>query len=426
MIQVLIGADQVVTCQGPPRLRRGTEMSDLGVIEGGAVAFEQGGKIAAVGSESEIRRDFPQAKVVEVEGVLFPGFVDCHTHAVFGAARLADHERRARGVSYMEIAAAGGGILSSVRDVRKRTVEDLTDLLSRRLLWLLANGTTTVEVKSGYGLETAAELRQLQAIAAVSNGTLPNLVPTFLGAHEVPPEHRENPDSYLGLVVDEMLPKVAESGLARFCDVFCEPGVFTPEQSRRVLSAASQHGLALKIHADELEGSGGAELAAELGALSAEHLAAISGQGIAALAGSETAAVLLPGTMMYLGGRAQAPARRLIDAGAGVALATDFNPGSSPGMSLPLMATLGVSQMGMLPAEAIVAITANGAAAVGEAAVAGQIAPGYRADLALAAVQDWREIPYWYGANFVSEVWIGGVPCHSRRRPIDSLGWGDL
>ncbi len=422
MSTILTGATQVVTCSGPPRLRRGAEMSELNVIEKGVVIVGDDGNISSVGASEDLRRDYPDAEVVEVRGVLFPGFVDCHTHAVFGFARTADHERRARGISYMEIAAAGGGILSSVKDVRERTVEDLTDLLRKRLSWLVANGTTTVEVKSGYGLETAAELRQLAAIRKVSNDPAPAVISTFLGAHEVPPEHRANPDEYLDLVIDEMIPAVAERDLARFCDVFCEPGVFTPEQSRRVLHAASTHGMVPKLHADELHGSGGAELAVELGAVSADHLAAISDDGIEALANSDTAAVLLPGTMMYLGERAPAPARKLIDSGAGVALSTDFNPGSSPGTSLPFMATLGVSQMRMLPAEAIIAITANGAAAVGEANSRGQIAEGYRADMTLAAIEDWRELPYWYGSDFISEVWVGGVPCHSSRRSVDSLG----
>jgi len=422
MTKILLGASQVVTCAGPARLRRGEEMADLDIIPHGAVAIADDGLISAVGPAEQVQQDFADAEVTEVRGVLFPGFVDCHTHAVFGAARLADHERRARGISYMEIAAAGGGILSSVNDVRERSVEDLTALLRKRLAWLVANGTTTVEVKSGYGLEKTAELRQLEAIEAVAGDPAPAVIPTFLGAHEVPPEYRASPDEYLEIVIDEMLPAVAQRGLARFCDVFCEPGVFTPTQSRRVLEAAQSHGLQPKLHADELEGSGGAELAVELGAASADHLAAISDEGMNVLAHSETAAVLLPGTMMYLGGRGQAPARKLIDAGAGVALATDFNPGSSPGTSLPFMATLGVSQLGMLPAETIVAITVNGAAAVGEATTRGQIADGFRADLTLLAVEDWRELPYWYGANFVSEVWVGGVPCHSSRRSVDSLG----
>lgn len=395
-------------------------MSELEVLEGAAVLVGADGKIEAVGPYSELRGRSRNAEVVEVEGVLFPGFIDAHTHAVFGAPRLADHELRARGVEYREIAAQGGGILSSVRDVRERAFEELLDLTRRRLGQLLAHGTTTVEVKSGYGLELEAELKQLQVIAALSGGP-PVVVPTFLGAHEVPVEYRSDPERYLDLVIGEMLPAVVEKRWARFCDVFCEPGVYTVEQARRVLEAAKGMGLGLKLHADELEGSGGAELACELGAVSADHLAAISDRGIELLAASDTVAVLLPGTMWFLGRNRQAPARRLIDAGGAVALATDFNPGSSPGMSLPLMAMCGVSQMRMLPAEAVTAITVNAAAAVSEAHRRGQIAPGFQADLVLLAIKDWREMPYWYGVNLVREVWVGGVACHPSRRPVHYL-----
>jgi imidazolonepropionase len=395
-------------------------MRELDVLDDGAVLLADDGRIGAVGATRDLRRAHPDAQVVDVDGVLFPGFVDCHTHAVFGAARLADHERRAHGVGYKEIAAAGGGILSSVRDVRERSPDELTDLTRRRLNHLLALGTTTVEVKSGYGLAVDAELKQLEVTAAVSNGG-PSVVPTFLGAHEVPAEYRSHPDEYVDLVVREMLPAVERQGIARYCDVFCEPGVFTVDQSRRVLEAALRHGMELKIHADELDPSGGAELAAVLGAVSADHLAAISEAGITALAHSETVAVLLPGTMMFLGQRRQAPARRLVDAGAAVALATDFNPGSSPGMSLPLMATLAVSQAGLVPAEAVIAMTANGAAAVGEGHTRGQIAPGFRADLTLVAVRDWRELVYWYGANLVTTVWVAGVACHPGAGSVNFL-----
>jgi len=395
-------------------------MAELEVLEDAAVWIADDGRIHAVGPYQSLARYAAGAQPVEVEGVLFPGFVDAHTHAVFGAPRLEDHERRARGVTYQEIAAAGGGILCSVRDVRRRGVEELRQLTVRRLNHLLRNGTTTVEVKSGYGLTVEDELKQLDVIRALQ-GRAPRPVATFLGAHEVPEEHRGDPEGYVRLLLDEMLPAVARHGLARFCDAFCEPGVFSVDQTRRVLEAARTYGLGLKLHADELEGSGGAELAVSLGAVSADHLAAISECGIAALAGSQTVAVLLPGTMLFLGKRQQALARRLIDAGAAVALATDFNPGSSPGMSLPLMAMLGVSQLEMLPAEAIMAITVNGAAALGEAAITGQIAPGFRADLVLLAVRDWREAPYWYGTNLVREAWVGGAACHLGRVGLDCI-----
>jgi imidazolonepropionase len=395
-------------------------MSALEVLEGAAVLLASDGTIGAVGPEREVRAGAASAEVVEVEGVLFPGFVDCHTHAVFGAARLADQERRARGIGYKEIAAAGGGILSSVRDVRERSEGELLDLTRRRLDRLLANGTTTVEVKSGYGLELEAELKQMRVIAALTEGA-PAVVPTFLGAHEVPPEYRPHADEYVEFVVREMLPAVERLNLARFCDVFCEPGVFTVAQSRRVLEAARRHGMGIKLHADELDPSGGAELAAALGAITADHLAAISDDGISALAAGDTVAVLLPGTMMFLGRQSQAPGRKLVDAGAAVALATDFNPGSSPGMSLPFMATLAVSQAGLLPSEAVIAITANGAAGVGEAHSRGQIAPGFRADLALAGVRDWRELVYWYGTNMITEAWIEGAACHLGQAPVNFI-----
>lgn len=395
-------------------------MAQLEVLEGAAVLIGDDGLVAAVGPYASVRASDPGAAVQEVDGVLFPGFVDAHTHAVFGMARTADHERRALGEDYKAIAAQGGGILSSVRDVRARSAEDLTDLTRRRLGALLGLGTTTVEVKSGYGLSTPDELKQLDVIARVADGG-PSVVPTFLGAHEVPPEFRAQPDEYVDLVIREMLPAVERQGIARYCDVFCEPGVFTVEQSRRVLEAARRHGLGLKLHADELDPSGGAELAAQLGAVSADHLAAISDAGIAALAGGATVAVLLPGTMLFLGRRHQAPGRRLIEAGTPVALATDFNPGSSPGLSLSLMGMLGVSQLGLRPAEAVSAITVNGAAAVGEAATRGQIAPGFRADLVLAAIRDWRELVYWFGDSRVSAVWVGGVGCHLPQGPLSFL-----
>ncbi len=420
MSRILIGASQVVTCRGPARARHGKEMADLDVIDNGAVVIGDDGSVLDVGTDNEMRGAFPEAEVEEVEGVLFPGFVDCHTHAVFGAPRVEDQERRARGVGYKEIAAAGGGILSSVRDVRGRSPEELETLTRARLRRLLAGGTTTVEVKSGYGLSLDAEIKQLEVIRALQ-GSRPHLVATFLGAHEVPAEHRDDRDGYVELVVREMLPAVERLGLARFCDVFCEPGVFTPRQSRTVLAAALRHGLRPKVHADELDGSGGAELAVELDAISADHLAAISPAGILALGkATETLAVLLPGTMMFLGRAGRAPARQLIDAGAAVALATDFNPGSSPGMSLPLMSMMGVSQLGLLPAEAVTAITVNGAAAVGEATRRGQLARGFAADIALVAILDWRELPYWYGVNLVTAVWVSGVSCHPSLNPLDS------
>lgn len=389
-------------------------MADVEVLEDAAVLIE-GDRIAWVGP----RRDFAKAgaqhaasvHTIEISGVVFPGFIDCHTHGVFGAPRLDDHERRALGVDYKSIAAAGGGILQSVRDVRSRSEAELYALTRARLARLLAAGATTIEVKSGYGLELDAELKQLRVIRRLADDLPATLVPTFLGAHEVPPEYRGKRDDYVRLVCEEMIPAVARERLAECCDVFCEPGVFSVAESRRMLEAARRHGLRVKLHADELDGSGGAELAAELNALSADHLAAISDAGIRALAASATVAVMLPATLIFLGKRSQAPARRLIDAGAAVALASDFNPGTSPTMSLPLVMALGVSQLGLRHAEVVTAVTINAAAALGLAEDRGRIAPGCVADLVVAAIDDWREVAYWMGTNVVSAVWTAGSAC---------------
>jgi len=386
-------------------------MADLDVVTRGGVLIDDEGRIAEVADADKLRKEHPDARIEEVSGVLFPGFVDSHTHGVFGPPRTADQARRAKGIEYKTIAEQGGGILSSVRDVRALSEEDLLALTRSRMKRLLGLGTTTVEVKSGYGLSLEDEIKQLRVIRKLGDQG-PTLVPTFLGAHEVPAEHRDDPEAYVDLVVNEMLPAVVQEKLAVFCDVFCEPGVFTPKQSERVLSEARKLGLDLKIHADELDGSGGAELAVSLNARSADHLAAISDKGVGALARApRTVAVLLPGTQLFLGRTNRAPARSLIDEGASVALATDFNPGSSPGMSLPLMAMLGVSQLKMAPEEAVIAVTVNAAAAIGVADRVGQLAPGFDADMVEADIGDWREMPYWYGANMVRRVWKRGAPC---------------
>ena len=389
-------------------------MAELEVLSDAAVLVD-GERIAWVGP----RHKAPRAeRTVEIRGVLLPGFVDCHTHGVFGAPRLDDHERRALGVDYKAIAAAGGGILQSVRDVRERSEQELFALTRARLGALLSHGSTTIEVKSGYGLDLESELKQLRVVRRLATELPATLVPTFLGAHEVPPEYRGKRAEYVRLVCEEMIPVVARERLARCCDVFCEPGVFTTAESRQILEAARRAGLAVKLHADELEGSAGAELAVALEALSADHLAAVSDDGVRALGAGQTVAVLLPATMTFLGKKAQAPARRLLEAGAPVALATDFNPGTSPTLSLPLVMALGVSQLGMRHAEVVTAVTVNAAAAVGMAAERGQIAPGFAADLVVAAVDDWREVAYWMGGDVVSAVWTAGSACPALSPPV--------
>ena len=412
--RLFVNASQIVTCAGPPRARRGGELRDAGVLEGSAVAA-QGERIAAVAGEDELRRRFPEADVVDCQrGVLLPGLVDSHTHAIFGRPRFEEQEQRAAGLDYMEIARRGGGIHASVRDLRGRSEDDLVALALPRLRRLAAHGATTVEVKSGYGLTVDDELKSLRAIQRLATLIPLRLVPTFLGAHEIPLEARSTPEGradYVSLIVNEMIPRVVEGGLARFADVFCEPGVFTLDETRTVLLAARAAGLRLKLHADELRPSGGAELAAALGATSADHLAAISDLGIRALASSSTVATLLPGTMLFLGKERQAPARALIDGGAAVALATDFNPGTSPTPNFPLILALAVSQLHLSVSEAILAATVNGAAALDLAHETGQIAAGFSADFALFDIEDVRELPYWYGDRRCRATWVRGVPC---------------
>ena len=316
----------------------------------------------------------------------------------------------------MEIARRGWGIHASVRDLRERSEDELFALAEPRLRALAASGVTTVEVKSGYGLSLADELKSLRVVRRLAESLPMRVRATWLGAHEIPLEFRARANGrreYVDLLVHEMLPAVAHERLASYADVFCEPGVFTVDESREILSAARAAGLAIKLHADELVAGGGAELAGELGAVSADHLAAISDAGIAALAAHGTVATLLPGTMLFLGKRDQAPARRLVEAGVPVALATDFNPGTSPTTNFPLVLTLGVSQLRLSVAEALLAGTVNGAAALGLADRVGQLSAGFSADLALWDVDDVRELPYWYGAGRCRASWTRGKPCHA-------------
>jgi imidazolonepropionase len=394
------GARRVATCRSPA----------ADSVEKGVALVVVAGRIVAIGPEPLLLERFPECTRIDCSGRLItPGFVDSHTHAVFGAWRAHEYALRSRGVPYMEIARQGGGINASVRDVRDRSQADLEALGRDRLREMLKLGTTTAEVKSGYGLETEAELKMLRAIRTLAGEGPIDLIPTFLGAHEFPPEYRDRRDDYVDLVVDEMIPAVEAEGLAVYCDVFMEPGVFTPAQSRRVLEAGAEHGLRPRLHADELEGSGGAELAAELGAASADHLGAISDAGIEALASADTVATLLPATLFFLGNSGRAPARRLIDAGATVALATDFNPGSAPSPSMPLVLTMACSTLGMDPHEALYAATAGGAAALELKDGTGTLVDGAPADFIVWNVQECEEIPYHFGRPPIESVWKGGT-----------------
>ena len=412
---LFINASQVVTCAGPARARRGREMAEIGILKNTAVAVSDG-RIAMIGAASDLRNAYADADIVDCNGgVLTPGLVDSHTHAVFGKARFEEHEQRAAGLDYMEIADRGGGIHASVRDFRERAEDELYAMAVPRLRELASYGTTTIEIKSGYGLSTHDELKALSVIGRLAERQPQRVIATWLGAHEIPHEYRSDAnrrEQFINALIDEQLPKVVEQKVARFADVFCEPGVFTLDETRRILGAARNAGLDLKLHADELKPAGGAELAVELRATSADHLAAVSETGIRSLAKSDTVATLLPGTMLFLGKSKQGPARELIDAGAAVALATDFNPGTSPTVNFPLIMTLGVSQLRMSLAEVVIASTVNGAAALGLAGEIGQIATGFSADLALFAITDIRELPYWYGARLCVGSWKAGAPCH--------------
>jgi imidazolonepropionase len=409
---LVLEATQILTCPGGSGPRRRAALSNIGLVEDGAVAI-RAGKVEAVGGRSDLRDRFPDAERINLTGhVLAPGLVDSHTHAVFGRWRLDEYELRCAGLPYMEIAKRGGGINSSVQDLRTRSEDELVELARERLRRMVEHGTTTVEVKSGYGLTLEDELKMLRVIGTLSGEGWIDLIPTFLGAHSIPLEYRERRAEYVDLVARVMIPAVAEARLAVFCDVFMEPGVFTAAETRRILEAAVDHGLVPRIHADEFESSGGAQLAAEFDAASADHLGAVSEPGIAALASSDTVATLLPGTLFFLGKDGYPPARALIDRGVAVALATDFNPGSSPTVNLQIVMSLACSRLGLSPAEAFVAATANGAAALRLSDGRGTLEPGAPADIAAFGVPDYRLVPYLYGVNHCVAVWKRGRKIH--------------
>jgi imidazolonepropionase len=395
-----------MSAHGPGPLR-GEGLRDPGLISGGAVAVKDA-RVLAVGTTEEIRDRFDAPRVLDAtERVVMPGFVDPHTHLVFGGTREDEFEMRCLGRTYEGIAAAGGGIRASARRFRATPRTTILDGARELRTAALRHGTTTIEVKSGYGLSTESEIAALEIAGELDDRG--DVVRTFLGAHEVPDEWRHDRAGYVRLVVDEMLPRVAARGLARFCDVFCEKHVFTPDETRTVCRRARELGLPIKLHADELAGTGGAELAVELGATSADHLVAVSDAGIAALAASDTIAVLLPGTSFFLGMRRFAPARRMIDAGCAVALATDCNPGTSMCENPQQIATIACVGLGLSPIEALAMFTRNAASALGMGDEVGRIAPGLRADLIVLDVPNHRHVAYHHGVNHVAAVVHHGV-----------------
>jgi imidazolonepropionase len=403
---LIVSAAQLLTAppgQGPllgPDLDRPRLLGDAAV----AVV---GGFVADVGPTAELRKRYPEreaSRVLDASGCLLaPGFVDAHTHLAFAGTREHEFDLRARGRRYEEIAAEGGGIRASVRQVRSTGEDDLAERIRSRLGRLLKQGITTVEAKSGYGLSLEDERKQLRALRKAASDGGPDLLPTFLGAHDLPDEYRTRREAYVDLLVEEMIPSVAQEGLARFCDVFCDVGYFTVNEARRILLAGKAHGLEPKLHADELADTGGAALAAEVGAISADHLLHASDAGLQAMAEAGVVAVLLPGTAFTLG-LPYARAREMIERGLAVALATDFNPGSTMSSSMSMALTFAVTQMRLTPAEAWMAATANAACAVGEGSRLGRIQPGFRADLCLFDTADYRHVPYHYAEEHVRTV----------------------
>ena len=409
---LLVNAAQVVTCAGAGP-KRGAALADAGAIPDGAVAINDG-VIVAVGPTAAVTARFTAHTRLDVAGkVLCPGFVDCHTHLVFGGERVAEFERKLAGVTYQELLTAGGGILSTMRATRAASLASLVEVGRQRLAALARLGTTTVEIKSGYGLDTATELKLLHAIEALAADSPLDIAPTLLAAHAVPPEFTGRADAYVDLVCAEMLPaahawwegsRFRASGVPLFNDVFCEAGVFDLVQTRRVLAAGQRLGLRPKLHADEFVTLGGASLAVALDAISADHLDVTPPGDIAALAASDVIAVLLPGVNFHLGSRHFADARGLVDAGAAVALATDFNPGSAPILSLPLVMAIACRYQRLTPAEALNAVTLNAAHAIGLGERLGSLEVGKQADVLIIAAPDYRHLVYWLGENPIQGV----------------------
>jgi imidazolonepropionase len=407
---LLTHASQLLTLPGDNAPRRGSQMRELGIVEDGAALIADG-KIVAVGKTDEIAKHELAKKADEIDcsgKVVLPGFVDSHTHPVFAAPRLIDFEKRISGASYEEIAQAGGGIRASIRDVRESSSEQLANHVLRAFNEMATQGTTTVEAKSGYGLSFESELKSLEAIQQAAQRWPGTVVATLLGAHVSPPEYRDNPDEYVRIVCEEMIPAAAHRKLAEYVDVFCERGAFTPQQSVRILRTAVTNGLKTRIHVGQLTHTA-LELFAEFHPSSVDHLDNLTDADIAWLASTDTVATLLPAANYFLGLGTFPPARKLIDSGVAVALATDYNPGTSPTTSMPFVLSVACTHMKMSPAEAITAATFNGACALGLQDRKGSLAPGKDADLAIFEASDYRELAYWFGVNHCRRTFFKGT-----------------
>jgi imidazolonepropionase len=411
----VLGCSQLVTLSGAKRPRMRDEMRELSIIDQGAMLIRDG-LIEQAGIRASIEpRITAEYEVVDAGArVVLPGFIDAHTHPVFAGTRIDEFEQRAAGTTYEQIAAAGGGIRSTVRKTRAATEDELLLAAERRIPWFLRNGTTMIEAKSGYGLSVDSELKMLRVIRRLGEKGLLRVVPTFLGAHEIPDEFRRRPAGYVDLLVNELLPVVKRDRLAEYCDIFCEPKIFDVGTARRVLQAAKDSGLGLRIHADQLTRSGAAQLAAEVRAATADHLEQIDTAGIRALAAANVQPVLLPASVYMLGSKRYAPAREMIDHGLALVLATDFNPGSSPTPSIPFVLSLASTQMRLTPAEALTAVTINAAYSLGRGDHIGSLEPGKQADFAIHDCSDYREIAYFAGVEPAAAVYVGGELKYSR------------
>ncbi|HYL63699.1 MAG TPA: imidazolonepropionase [Candidatus Methylomirabilis sp.] len=419
---LITGASQLLTLRGRGP-RRGAALPKLGIIKDGAVLVRDG-VIAAVGRRAQIEAlpDARAAEKLDVGGrVVLPGFVDSHTHLIHAASRAEEYELKIRGASYEEIARKGGGILNSVRKLRAATSEALKERAHKALRRFAEYGTTTIEAKSGYGLDVASELKILRLHEELAAEQPLDIVSTFLGAHVVPVEYRGSAGGarkYIELLTEKLIPEITAEKLAEFCDVFCDRGAFTREQSKEILEAGKRHGLAPRIHAEQLSRTGAAQLAVQLGAASCDHLEHVNARDITALANSKTVATLLPGCDFHLGLKQYASARKLIEAGAIVALATDYNPGTSPTLSMPMILSLACSQLRMTPAEAITAATINGAYALRRDKKVGSLEVGKFADIGVFDVADYREIPYHFGVNTCWMTIKRGVAVHGDKTTV--------